>query len=84
MFEKEKKNLQRWVLQSGGGNLEMGFFFLSFLLSSFLSFIIYLILPFFLSSFLSFFLSFCIYYLCLSRFFFFLLLHQAFSVLKSP
>jgi hypothetical protein len=44
MFEKEKKNLQRWVLQSGGGNLEMGFFFLSFSLPFLISFI----LPFFL------------------------------------
>ena len=68
MFEKEKKNLQRWVLQSGGGNLEMGFFFLSFSLP----FLISLILPFFLyllSLSLSFllFLTFASSFLCVEK-----------------
>jgi len=68
MFEKEKKNLQRWVLQSGGGNLEMGFLFLSFSLP----FLISLILPFFLyllSLSLSFllFLTFASSFLCVEK-----------------
>ena len=67
MFEKGK-NLQRWVLQSGGGNLEMGFFFLSFSLP----FLISLILPFFLyllSLSLSFllFLTFASSFLCVEK-----------------